>query len=150
VKAAISPIACIPLALVVHSVFGGSGEDERRLMNYRNAMHGLATNELRAGVSCEKMLDVCYPTLRRTLGRFTEYVFVGIPGYAGITIVAIDDRLQRATRWSCTEANTYFNDLTPDEEALYLQLCRDYSHVPLEQCIGRYGWQRQRVRDWVP
>jgi len=141
-----SSLICFTFMFSNYSVFGD--EKEIELTNYQKAMRGLSRKEIRADLPAEKMLDLCIPTSKRTLGRFTEYDYEMLPGYHGLTIIAKNGLLKRATVWSCTYTQTYFNELTPDDEKQYQKLRIDNVDVPSERFIGRWGWDRPRMRDW--
>jgi hypothetical protein len=116
--------------------------------NYQRAIRGVDAKEIRADLTSEQLLDRCLPTSRRTLGRFTEYVFELLPGYHGITVLAKDGRLKRATEYSCTYTRTYFDALTPGDTKEYDKLWKENQDIPFERLIGRWGWERPRERDW--
>src|SRR5262249_2711063 len=88
------------------------------------------------------------PTRRRTLGRFTQYIFELIPGYHGISVLAKDGRLKRATEYSCTYTITYFDALTLDDAMEYGKLLEVHREVPYERLVGRWGWERPREGEW--
>lgn len=116
--------------------------------NYQRAMRGLDAKEIRAGQTAEHLLDRCLPTSRRTVGRFTLYVFELLPGYHGISVLAKDGRLQRAVEYSCTYTRTYFDALTPDDAREYAKLLEANQDLPFERYIGRWGWERPSEREW--
>ena len=115
---------------------------------YQTAMRGLVTKQIRGNHSIEKMFDLCVPDSRRQLDRFTEYEFELLPGYHGLTILAKDDRLMRATEWSCTYARTYFDELSAEDEKHYQKVREDNVEVPHERSVGRWGWERPPMRYW--
>jgi hypothetical protein len=121
---------------------------EVHMTNYQKAIRGLFLKEIRGNLPWEKMFDLCIPTSKRTLGRFTEYEFVCLPGYHGLTIIAKDGRLKRAVEWSCTYVRRHFDELTADDVKDYEKLRQDNVNLPFERCIGRWGWARPRMRDW--
>jgi hypothetical protein len=124
-----------------------SGEEDEwaRRETERKLRQGL-NSDIRAGLSADKMLDICIPEAKRTLGRFTQYRFVFIPNYYGLSIIAKDGVLKSAYEWSCTHDRRFFDELTAeDRKELEKLLDRD---VPFESCHGRNGWRRPRLRDW--
>jgi hypothetical protein len=127
-----------------------SGEKQLELTDYQKLDRALAAKQIRPGLPAERMLDVCIPTSKRTLGRFTEYVFELMPGYHCTTILAKDGRLRRATEWSCTFVQRHFDDLPAADDAAFKKLCKANEHVPFEECIGRWGWRRPPMREWMP
>ena len=120
------------------------GEKERDLTSAQKLLLGLGTKEIRGDLPSEKMLDLCIPASKRTLGRFTEYEFEIQPHYWGLTIIAKDGLLKSATEWSCTHTRTYFDEMTQDDEKHYKNLRKEYADVPHERFIGRWGWDRPR------
>jgi hypothetical protein len=145
-KATFSSLISLVFVFPTHFVY--SDEKEPVLTSYQKAIRGLATKEIRPHLVSEKMFDLCIPTWKRSLGRFTEYEFDCIPGYHGLGIIAKNGLLKRATEWSCTYTRTHFNEMTPDDEKDYQQLRKDNADVPFDRCIGRLGWQRPRMREW--
>ena len=143
-----STSSAICLALMFPCQFIHGGEKEADLTNYQKALRGLARKDIRAGLSSEKMLDMCIPTSKRGLGQFTEYEFDLLPGYHGLTIIAKNGLLKRAIEWSCTNNQTYFNELTADDSKQYHKLCIDNVDTPRDKYIGRWGWERPPMRDW--
>ena len=141
-----SSLICIVSLFPGRPVCGDA--QELHLTNYQSAMRGLTLKEIRGNLPSEKMFDLCIPTSKRTLGRFTEYEFDCQPGYMGLTIIAKDGRLKRAVEWSCTYARTHFDELTADDEKHYQKLRKDNVDLPFERCIGRWGWARPRMREW--
>jgi hypothetical protein len=142
-----SSLVCLVFVIPVHFVSGD--EKNANLTDYQKAIRGLTAKVIRANLSSEKLLDVCIPTWKRTLGQFTEYEYELLPGYHWLTIIAKNGRLKRAAEWSCTFDRTYFDELTRDDEKRYEKLWKDNQHVPFDRCIGRCGWERPRMRDWV-
>jgi uncharacterized protein (TIGR03067 family) len=145
-KPALSSLIWIAFVFPGHLVYGD--EKESQPTDYQKAIRGLRANKIYAGLSSDKLLDLCIPTAKRTLGRFTEYEFQLLPGYHGLSIIAKNGVLQRAVEWSCTYSRTYFDELTADDEKLYQKLRRENEDVPFERFIGRWGWERPRMRDW--
>jgi hypothetical protein len=141
-----SSLICLVFLFPGHPAHGD--EKETELTEYQKIMRGLSKKEIHANLSSEKMLDLCIPTSKRILGRFTEYEFEMLPGYHGLAIIAKDGALKCATEWSCTYTATYFDELTFDEKKLYQKLRKDNMDVPFERFIGRWGWERPRMRDW--
>ena len=137
------------LAFLFPNRSANGGENEAELTSYQKAIRGLHNEQIRAGLPSEKLLDLCIPTSKRTLGRFTEYEFEWNPGYEGLTIISKNGVLKRATEWSCTYTSTHFDKLTADDEKAYQKLRKDNEDVPHERYIGRWGWERPRIRDWV-
>lgn len=121
---------------------------ESQPTNYQRAMCGLDAKEIRTGQTAEQMLDRCLPTKRRTVGRFTLYVFELLPGFHNISVLAKDGRLQRAVEYSCTYTRTHFDALTSDDAREYAQLLQANQDRPFERYIGRWGWERPPEREW--
>lgn len=125
-----------------------SDQKERDCTEYEKAIRGLRRKEIHSNLRFEKMFALCVPTWRWTVGPFTGYEFDCIPGYHGLTIVAKNGLLVRATEWSCTYVRVHFDEMTADDERYYRKLCKDNKHVPPERCIGRLGWRRLPMREW--
>src|SRR5262249_19122262 len=142
------PHGLVGLALLFPLQQAPSGRKQPALTDYQKALQGLTAETLRAGLPADRMLDLCVPTSKRVLGRFTEYGFELLPGYHGLALVAKDGLLRRAIEWSCTYTRTYFNELTPDEDRQYRAVRERNAHVPSERHIGRWGWDRPPRRLW--
>jgi hypothetical protein len=141
-----SSLVCLVAVLPAPSAWGGEKEPE--LTNFGKAMCGLDNKEIRPGLTSDKLLGMCIPSLRRTIGRFTEYTFEGIPGYHGITIIAKNGRLKYAKLWSCTFFSIYFSEMTDDDWKQYWEAWKSHTDVPDERITERWGWERPRMRDW--
>jgi hypothetical protein len=139
-------LIALGLLLAVPHAYGE--EKERDLSEYQKAIRGLRAETIHAGLTAEKMLDLCIPTSKRQLGRFTAYSFIMLPGYHGIEVIAKNDVLKCVTEWSCTYTATYFDELTADDEQQLNKMRKENEHVPAERYIGRWGWDRPRMRDW--
>jgi len=115
-----SSVIALAFTFLGYAVYGDDRETEST--EYQKAMRGLAEKEIRPDLPFDKMLDLCIPTWKRTLGRFTAYHFELIPGYHGLTIIAKNGLLKSATEWSCTYTCTYFDKLTVEDEKEYRTL----------------------------
>jgi hypothetical protein len=140
-------LICFALLVVNRSAYGQEKPNE--LTGYHKAILSLDAKEIRGGLPAEKMLDLCIPTSKRTLGRFTEYSFELLPGYHGLSLLAVDGLLKRAIEWSCAYTRTYFSELSADEEKSYYNLFEKNMHVPSERYLGRWGWDRPPMRLWL-
>lgn len=138
----------IVLALLAPPPGTPGGRKEPALTDYQKLRLALTEKTLRAGMPVGQMLDLCVPTFRRRLGRFTEYHIELLPGYHGLWFLAKDGRLRQAGQYDCTHPVTFFDDLTGDEARQYRALCERNEHVPHERCIGRWGWDRPPRRLW--
>ena len=144
----LTSLALVGLALLAPPPVVAGGRNERGLTDYQKLHQALTTKTLRAGAPVGKMLDLCVPTWRRSLGRFTEYAFELLPGYHGLRFLAKDGRLRQASKYDCTHPGTFFDDLTAQEARQYQALRRRNQHVPPDRCVGRHGWYRPPRRLW--
>jgi hypothetical protein len=147
-KCLVLSLVCLQLLCSVRRLYSGEKEPDFRPYNYREAIRALAKKHIRANLSSEKMLDLCIPSQRCTLGRFTWYVFESIPNYHGLTIIAKDGLLIYAREWSCTYARNHFDKTTPEDMTEMRELHEKNRDVPFEDCVGRLGWRRPRMREW--
>jgi hypothetical protein len=138
-------MVCPALVFPILSAHGDEKGSE--LNNGQKAKRALANKEIRPDLPPEKMLDLCVPSARRTIGRFTEYEYELLPGYCGLTIIAKDGRLKRAIEWGCTDTQIYFDELAPDDEKQYRKVRKEVD-VPYERLTAHWGWERPRMRDW--
>lgn len=145
-KPFLSSLICILFTSQISAVLGDNRDAE--LTNYQAARRGLERMQISGHLSGEKMLNICIPDSRRQLGAFTEYEFDLLPGFHGLTIIAKNGLLKRATEWSCTYTRVYFDELAAEDEKHYQQLCVANVDVPHEQVIGRWGWSRPPMRQW--
>jgi hypothetical protein len=138
-------------SLFLHAAIGANAGDDVRAWhdsrNYESAMAGLAQKAIRAQLPSEKMIAQCVPAFKRTIGPFTEYSYSWIPGYHGLTIVCKDEILLSATEWSCTYVRVRFDEMTPPDKLHYQKLRQKYADLGSERMIGRWGWERPRMRD---
>jgi hypothetical protein len=139
-------LVCLAVIFLAPSLY--SEEKAANLTSYQKAIRGLSEEKIHAGLPSEKLLDLCFPNLRRTVGGFTEYTYECLPGYHELTIIAKNGRLKRAIVWSCTYTSTYFDEMTLQDLKEYHKACNDNEHVPSERITEHGGWERPRMRDW--
>lgn len=139
-------LICVVFMFAIPSVYADKKAPESN--NYQKAMRGLDTKKVRGNLPAEKMFDLCIPDWKRNLGHFTEYEFDLLPGFHGLTILAKNGRLVRATEWSCTYCRTYFDELSAEDEKRYQKLREENVDVPHEGIVGRWGWERPPKRCW--
>ena len=128
----------------LHPALADEADEWERTVTEIRLRQALASKENQAGITSDNMFDLCIPTWKRKLGRYTDYYFMFNSGW-GISVVAKDAILQSAIEHSCI-ARTYFNVMTPEDAAEYQRLVKQHSNIPYERLIGRWGWERPRIR----
>jgi hypothetical protein len=94
-------------------------EDDQRIQaNQQHATRLLASGAIHAGQDLQDLLKLCQPCRIDFVGRYTFIEFDTIPNLAGLSIIAIDDKLVSARRWTCVTNDILFETIDPQERQL--------------------------------
>ena len=94
-------------------------EDGRRInTNRERAAQLLTTGEIHAGQSLQDVLKLCQPYRIEFVGRYAFIEFDTIPNLGGLSLIAIDDKLVSARRWTCVTTDIFFETINPQERQL--------------------------------
>lgn len=94
-------------------------EDDRRIeTNQQHATEFLASGVIHAGQNLRELLQLCQPHHIVFVGRYAFIEFDTVPNLAGLSLIAIDNKLVSARRWTCQTNDVFFETLTPHERQL--------------------------------
>lgn len=71
---------------------------------------------IHAGQDVHEVLTLCPPYRVEFVGRYAFVEFTPVPGYHGLSLLAIDGKLVSARRWSCTQSEAWFETIGEDEK----------------------------------
>ena len=91
---------------------------DRTKTNQDHAAQLLASGTIHAGQSLHDLLKLCQPYRIDFVGRYTFIEFDTVPNLGGLSLIAIDDKLVSARRWTCVTSDVFFETLDAHERQL--------------------------------